>query len=761
MKNSIYALIAVIFMLIAGGCSDRNTDAPLPGQIHPAGWLVQHAAAANADLNSCQGCHGVEFSGSGNAVNCFNCHSSGPPFTSVHPGGWVDVVADHQTFAQTISWTTCATAACHGPTLEGGSTGPSCFNVACHGPQGNPPAPHALPFTAPTAHGPTAKPDQIVCRNCHGRPESNFNGGFVADLYTDPVGVEINPSGNCNLCHPSASAHPTNWQGTNDPGPAYAASHRGIDETTQERSCALCHLTTGPGTGPVPTAPSCFTANHTNEDNSTTICHGSGPLTAPHPVDGSYQAPAAHGRDARQDLVACQNCHAVPGTSGPGSNPRFNVTIGTLATGCETCHPPFYAHPATWAGPDNNVFHYLSGNIANACTLCHGVNLDGIGGVNAAGGTPGQSCLVCHADTTLFNLDCTACHGYPPDGVTAEPLVAALGGALVNHGAVAAVGSHDQCAVCHGVKSSNTGSSGHLSPNANYLTFDVLTGVPGDHWNGQINMNGPSPTTGTGYNQTNFGCDNAGCHGNDAAHRLSNSALTVQFADYGGEGGGTAPHALDGSFLLPANHGPSARANLVACKACHGQASTTNPRYNVGIGGTGCETCHNTNTAHPSAGTRENVRWYDGQWRHSNGTKSTFAAACSMCHTGLGGTGTVGPACTSCHRASPITNNSGCVSCHSVPPNGAGVAGALTPNRRGRHAEGRHSSEISNTPLNTCAVCHGAAFGPGNVNHFDQTTGATVIMTGVGAGISISQSGGNTTCNGNCHGENHSSERWY
>jgi hypothetical protein len=479
-------------------------------------------------------------------------------------------------------------------------------------------------------------------------------------------------------------------------------------------------------------------------------------------VDGSYRAPAAHGRDAKQDLTICQNCHGVPNISGPGSNPRFNVAIGNLTAGCETCHPPFYAHPAAWAGPNPaNVFHYLSGNIANACTLCHGANLDGVGGVNAIGGSPGVSCLQCHADTTLFNLDCTACHGYPPDGVTAEPPVAALGGVLVNHGNAAAVALHDQCAVCHGVKSNAASTSGHLSPNANYRTFDVLTGAPGDHWNGQINMNGPSPSTGTGYNQTNFGCDNAGCHGNDAAHQLSDSALPVLFADYGGGGGAAAPHPLDGTFLSPANHGPAARADLTNCKACHGQATTTNPRYNVGIGGSGCETCHNDNTAHPSVGTRENVRWYDVQWRHSNGTKSTFATACSMCHLGIGGTGTVGPACTSCHRADPIVNNTGCVSCHSLPPNGAsGIAGNLSPNRAGRHNEGRHSTEISSTPLNTCGVCHGTSFGPGNVNHFDQTTGATVIMTGVGAGITVTQSAGNTTCNGTCHDQDHSNDTW-
>jgi hypothetical protein len=768
MKNFLSAssiTMLVMLLLMTGGCSDVNPEAPSPGFVHPDGWVLSHAGEARTQLADCRICHGIDFAGSVAAVSCFSCHLAGPPFT-LHPADWVDTVAGHQDFARTISWTACATAACHGPTLEGGIAGPSCFNVVCHGPGGNPPAAHALPFTDPAAHGPTARTSQFFCRNCHGRPTNDFNGGFVADLFTDPVTIEINPTGNCSLCHPAAKAHPTSWQGTNDPNPAYPASHRGIDVTTQAASCALCHLTTGPGSGPVPAAPSCFSANHTNADHSTTICHADGPRTAPHPIDGSYRAPAAHGRAAKQDLTFCQKCHALPRSSGPGSNPRFNVVLGTLTAGCETCHLPFYAHPETWAGPNAaNVFHYQAGNIDNACTLCHGANLDGIGGVGANGVSPGRRCRQCHADTTLFNLNCSACHEYPPDGVTAEPRVAILGGVLVNHnnllGAavnVATVPLHDQCAVCHGVKSSNTGISGHLSPNANYRTFDVLTGVPGDHWNGQINLNGPTPTTGAGYNATNFGCDNAGCHGNNAAHRLSNSALPVQFGDYGEGDGVIAPHALDSTFRLPANHGPVARTDLTNCKTCHGQATTTNPRYNVGIGGSGCETCHNDNTAHPSfrAGSREITHWYDVQWRHSNGTKSTFATACSMCHPGIGGTGSVGPACTSCHRANPVINNNGCVSCHSLPPNGAnGIAGNLRPNRTGNHSRGAHSSGISNTPLNTCGVCHGTDFGPGNASHFDQTPGANVLMTGVGAGIAISQTGGKTTCTGTCHSQNH------
>jgi hypothetical protein len=128
-----------------------------------------------------------------------------------------------------------------------------------------------------------------------------------------------------------------------------------------------------------------------------------------------------------------------------------------------------------------------------------------------------------------------------------------------------------------------------------------------------------------------------------------------------------------------------------------------------------------------------------------------------MCHSGIGGAGTVGPACTSCHRVNPILNNTGCVSCHSLPPNGtSGIAGNVRPNRTGEHNRSDHRTEISNIPLNTCSACHGTGFGPGNGNHFDQTTPATVIMR-ANTGMNATQSATNTTCTGDCHG----SESWY
>jgi len=177
---------------------------------------------------------------------------------------------------------------------------------------------------------------------------------------------------------------------------------------------------------------------------------------------------------------------------------------------------------------------------------------------------------------------------------------------------------------------------------------------------------------------------------------------------------------------------------------------------------------------------REGTHWYDGSITHSNVPVDFYVRGCSPCHgaTLTEGFPALGPACwgpaSFCHVASPVANPTGCVSCHALPPSGAGLAGNVRPNRSGRHGVSAHKSGISATPLNTCAVCHGSSFGPGNVNHFDQDidpnilNNADVIMTGVGAGIVPFQSGENTTCTGTCHGEDHGSagdlvnaKKWY
>lgn len=349
-------------------------------------------------------------------------------------------------------------------------------------------APHPVDWIKVHPTAALAVADFADCVACHG---TNLQGSGEAV--------------SCYSCHafntkPPFIIHPADWADPYTYHRAYAATNGFI-------SCMRCHGRDLQGS---PAAPSCYSTAFDGLN-----CHADGPGKVPHPLDGSYRDGAKHGPDAKADLTVCQQCHGQPG--GPGSNPRFNIGIPSAGgKGCEGCHDTNYAHPTHWAGP-NNTFHYSAGNIHKACTLCHGVNLDGIGGV-------GISCLNCHAETTTFTLDCTACHGYPPESTAAD--VATDTG--VPHRNVANVLLHTTCAVCHGMRKSDT--DGRFLATPNYKLFDKATDTIGDHWNGKIDMN-----SGAGYNPTNFGCDNASCHAtgpNDAAHRLSGSGLPVELKNF-------------------------------------------------------------------------------------------------------------------------------------------------------------------------------------------------------------------------------------
>ncbi len=230
----------------------------------------------------------------------------------------------------------------------------------------NPDAPpdnraHPAAWIADHSGSALATADFSDCTGCHG---SALQGS--ADAVS------------CYACHafnsaPPFTIHPVEW--TNP-----YVNHRGSAGAT---SCAKCHGSDLHGS---PAAPSCFSGAFDGLS-----CHAAGPGLAPHPLDSSYVYGANHGPDAKADLTVCQACHAQAG--GPGSNPRFNVGIESQGgTGCEACHGLNLAHPANWEGDNAPTAHDTSGNMQNACTLCHGVNLNG--GV-------GVSCIGCHGTNPL------------------------------------------------------------------------------------------------------------------------------------------------------------------------------------------------------------------------------------------------------------------------------------------------------------------------------------------------------------------------
>jgi hypothetical protein len=729
---------------LSGGCSDSKTGAPPPNRAHPVDWLALHSSdpAAAGLANSCRVCHGANFEGSGKAVSCFDCHSSGPPF-ALHPSWWNgDAFNEHRHFhnavdpAERISWTTCATALCHGTALQGGSgTAPSCFSAtftsglgitnSCHAT--GPLPPHEIPFVDPALHGAKAKDEGGInesmgnyCIYCHGRPANQFEGGFVAD-----PAILNNAQANCSSCHTAAKAHPTNWVRADNA----VRFHSTVSTQTVAQSCALCHNTQVAGPGPFPNAPSCFSASFINANGLTNTCHGTGPIGAPHAVP--FTDPAQHGSAAKADLIFCQTCHATSG--GQGTNPTFNVAIGNLLTGCEDCHAPGTAHPT---GADRWTFHtdptstrrthFASGNVLAACALCHNVSAGNTGGTAPA-------CTGCHISAPQFQLQCTVCHLSPPTGAVDQT------GATtpVAHANVAAISLHEDCAICHGARDDGTGQL--IAKAADYQLFNSATPAlsqGGDHLDGQIEMNGPVGT-GSGYNTTNFGCDNA-CHGNDPTHQLPNaSGLTVEFGNFGsGSADCNTCHGYppDGNPDLtgatPVNHlfgnlGATLLANHNDCLLCHGTrddgTGSHSPSANYAVAtdhqngsinmnsatqydenAFGCNlACHGNDAAHQLSDSALPVVLAD----YGGGGG---AGACSACHdTGVSGAPVVIQNVTS--HASVFT----CEECHTAHGQGT----IIIPNSAAvgiNYAAAGHLSGISlggtattaTTEAEICWGCH-------------------------------------------------------
>lgn len=204
-------------------------------------------------------------------------------------------------------------------------------------------------------------------------------------------------------------------------------------------------------------------------------CHagGHGPRNVPHQLP--FTDGRIHGPVAKADLVYCQSCHGTSG--GPGSNPRFNVPLGSLLKGCESCHEPFTAHLIVAGSTSGWPAHSTAGNMGNSCTLCHGTDL--------AGGV-GPGCTTCHTALTPGSLPtlgaCVSCHSKPPST-----------GSHNIHNALAGV--TNVCGTCH--NGAGSGSAKHRNG-----TVEVAFAASYNAKSG-----------GTAIRNSNGSCSNVSCHG--------------------------------------------------------------------------------------------------------------------------------------------------------------------------------------------------------------------------------------------------------
>lgn len=337
-------------------------------------------APGSSGFAACRICHGTDFSTRLGTPpqNCFDCHGVNAP----HPAApWRASTGVTHTGTDPANAPVCA--ACHFPgspnnpaghpaTPASAGTPPGCFNnTLCHGPAA---APHILgaDWRDPAVgganfHGLTAKQDLAFCQTCHGTPGTiRFDGGSAPTA--------------CSACHTAAGAHPTTWFEAPQTGfPPYTTSHRNAGGITTV--CAICHKVDGPGAGPNPAAPSCFSGSFTNADGVVASCHAGGPGAAPHSIPFLNHTSVTAATFNDPFPAGCASCHAVTGTSPVSSAPLCTSchTGGSPLTlsNCTSCHAePPDGPTATAPYPNKTGAHITHLGLDSAgtpvsCGTCH------------------------------------------------------------------------------------------------------------------------------------------------------------------------------------------------------------------------------------------------------------------------------------------------------------------------------------------------------------------------------------------------------
>jgi len=488
----------------------------------------------------------------------------------------------------------------------------------------------------------------------------------------------------------STGKHPAGW-----------VEIHGIEFSRNSTQCMSCHGSyKDPAASGGISGVSCFSATL----NGIT-CHASGPG---HP--SGWEASDQHGRAgamatpaANKGFAYCSNCHG-------------DLYNDLPSRSCYTCHTKAPHPDKPWHGTTASGTNHVFPDPGNApeCAKCHtaGNNLTSPLLPSYATGAPG-----------CFNA--TLCHGQDvghPDGWEAP----------TQHGttakaAVSASAGFGYCRSCHG--SGYTGAGAAVSCFSCHMTAPhspkpwrgTLKHTSTDQSNaefcGQCHRNGANLTS-IAPPPLQPASTPSGCYNNTLCH-------------------GTAvipPHVANASYLAGTAHGPDAKTNLASCQPCHATpASGSNPRFTVVKNNlpTGCETCHNAGTAHPTP-------WLPGRAGNPNPNTTTHATAlalttsCSLCH-GAALTGGSGPSCMSasisgirCHSSSPATNPTGCVSCHGQPPTGTAF-----PNTDNTHSEHHGFFATTNSACQACHNGHGMNFTTqiGTATHANGIADVTISTT--------------------------------
>ena len=445
---------------------------------------------------------------------------------------------------------------------------------------------------------------------------------------------------------------------------------------------------------------------------------------------------------ADTDKPGCADCHDNAKTGLAASlEPSSGLHAATTAMQhgidfnggdtCISCHQitPTTSHVDT-TGPEAETattYNFNAGNIgsysnANGCaSSCH---LDGgkwsrawVGVADAKpdGAAPGDAvCDNCHGDglSNATTADSTWRTGVVPvhetdwDGDTTANEV------------LQPVSNHGTCQSCHGWNNGNYNAAYNGAVSAVYV----------GHGDGNITMNGPDPTTGAKYNETDFGCA-AACHQGSYAplsgdanedHVMADSAWPVNFGDFG-SGDCNTCHAG-----LGADHSSTNENTLT-------HDAHTGSNY-VG----GCADCH----------THDGLSVPPGTGDHNNGTVN-FNGTTLTATDYSRDAGNFNDSCTNnCHDVDTTewsVNSLGgdsCVDCHAAT--GKLLDQGAYPPTSGAHTE--HVTNADADYVDDCNSCHGPNANTGaHSGHKDNAANITI-----GAALTTYDTG-NNNCTNTCH----------
>ncbi len=539
-----------------------------------------------------------------------------------------------------------------------------------------------------------------ACIRCHGSAENPAPPGDIrGNTATTAVGVGahqahvtaahgISAPLDCVFCHrkPAAVNDPGHLDGrvtvTGYTGPdaTWAAKVKdpGWSESSQSCTTSYCHgRFEGGNAGNAPV----WTKVGTGQAACGT-CHGS-PPPAPHPVVSS--APSS-----------CNPCH--PQTVDAGGN-----IIAAAAGGKHLNGRIEGGHQTSWMDQASPDFHAYSANRGIAtCQVCHGQNLDGIGGSTTV------SCAQCHGGS--WKTSCTMCHGGTDNGTGAPPEPTwgnadpiAVGAHTSHVAATHGLSAPLDCDACH-VKPADALAAGHVDGSV------AVSGYTGANRNLQTAIKDP------GWNRATATCGTSYCHGAFPGGNANNAPVWTRVGQ--GQAACGTCHGLPPSAPHPAISGPTSN-----CNPCHPQ--TVDVSGNVIAAGAGGKHLD---------GVVQAIQGHDDSWKDQASagfhayTANRGLGACQFCHgqnlDGVGGTTTI--ACAQCHGASWKTS---CTMCHGGTDSLTGAPPRATWGNTDPAAIGAHTSHVAAThglsaPLD-CVACHVKPADALAAGHIDATVGVT------------------------------------